>query len=268
LNEQLNIFDEPLQEQPSGKSKAGREKAARERTIRRLGYLVIALIILGLSVGLGYHFSRDSKVEQIAVTGNHYTTSDQIIKQAAIPRGVFADSLDVMKVMENIEKLPWVREARLSMSPFGRMDISVTERRPIALLMQGDRLVYVDADGVKMPVIQGRPVDVPLLYGFPVAPLSETLHSDDFRKVADFLLAAEQEPAAHRTLSEIAWAGYEGVVALSHDNGIKLIFGSERFEERLKNWSAFYNTVIPEKGISHFQSIDFRYHGQIITQES
>lgn len=268
MNEQLNIFDEPLQEQPSGESKAGRVKAARDRNIRRLGYLVVALVILGLSVGLGYHFSRDSKVEQVAVTGNIFTGSDQIIKQAAIPAGVHADSLDVMKVMENIEKLPWVHEARLSMSPFGRMDISVTERRPIALLMQGDRSVYVDADGVKMPVIQGRPVDVPLLYGFPVAPLSEPLHSDDFSKVAAFLLAAEQDPAAHRTLSEIAWAGYEGVVALSHDNGIKLIFGSDRFEERLKNWTAFYNTVIPEKGISRFQSIDFRYHGQIITHES
>lgn len=268
MNEQLNIFDEPLQEQPSGKSKAGRKNDARDRNIRRLGYLVIALIILGLSLGLGYHFSRDSKVEQITVTGNHFTTSDQIIKQAAIPQGVYTDSLDVMKVMEDIEKLPWVHEARLNMSPFGRMDISVTERRPIALILQGDKSVYVDANGVKLPVIQGRPVDVPLLYGFPVAPLSETLESDDFRKVAAFLQAAERDPAAHRMLSEIAWAGYEGVVALSHDNGIKLIFGSDRFEERLKNWTAFYNTVIPEKGISRFQSIDFRYHGQIITHES
>ena len=268
MSEQLNIFDEPLQEQPSGKTSTGRKRAARDRAIRALSYLVIAVIILGLSLGLGYHFSRDSNVDQIAVTGNRYTTSEQIIKMAAIPKGIQTDSLDVLKVMTNIEKLPWIREARLSMSPFGKMEILVTERRPIALIMQGNASVYVDADGVKMPVIQGKPVDVPLLYGFPATPLSDTLNSDGFRSVAAFLQAAERDPAAHRTLSEIAWAGYEGVVALSHDNGIKLIFGSDRFEERLKNWTAFYNTVIPEKGISRFQSIDFRYNGQIITHES
>jgi cell division protein FtsQ len=251
-----------------GKGKAARARAGRERTLRTIGYLVVAVVIIGLSLGLGYHFSSESRIDQVSVSGNVFTKADEIIKRAAVPAGIHSDSLNVIEVMNRVEKLPWVREARLSLSPFGRLDIAVTERRPIALLLQGDASVYVDADGVKLPLVPGRPVDVPLLYGFPVAPLTDTLTSESFRRVAGFLLAAEGNPAAHRTLSEIGWAGFEGVVALSHDNGIKLIFGSENFEERLRNWTAFYNQVIPEKGISRFMSIDFRYQGQIITHES
>jgi cell division protein FtsQ len=268
MNEQLNIFDEPVKEQPVAASKDGKAKAAREMSVLRISYLVTAIVILGLSLAVGFHVSRDSTVDNVHVIGNYFTTGEQILKAAHIPAGIHTDSLDVIGVLDRIEKLPWIAEAGLSVSPFGRLDISVTERRAIALIMQGDASVYVDSDGVRLPVIDEKPVDVPLLYGFRAGPLTDTLKSDSFLKVAEFLLAAEKNPAAHRTLSEIAWAGYDGIVALSHDNGIKLIFGNEHFEERLRNWTSFYSIVIPEKGIGRFQSIDFRYRDQIITHES
>lgn len=69
------------------------------------------------------------------------------------------------------------------------------------------------------------------------------------------------------TISEVAYNKEEGVVALSQENGVKLLFGSNDFRIKLENWEAFYTEVIRVKGIQTMQQVDLRFTNQVVTRE-
>jgi len=87
-----------------------------------------------------------------------------------------------------------------------------------------------------------------------------------FAAVSEFLKAIKANPTGWVTISEISWDSEEGVVALSQQNGVKLIFGKSGFEEKFENWEAFYSQVIGVEGIDHFHTIDLRFAKQIVTR--
>jgi hypothetical protein len=127
---------------------------------------------------------------------------------------------------------------------------------------------YTDAEGVQLPVLTGKTVDVPLMYGFSSIRQTDTLKTTDFIQLARFLEEAKEHNFAWATLSEVAFDPQEGVVALSHENGVKLLFGTDSFTNKLANWELFYTQVIRETGIARIAQIDLRFNDQIITRES
>jgi hypothetical protein len=97
--------------------------------------------------------------------------------------------------------------------------------------------------------------------------MQDTLRSDDFITVSNFLTTIRNSPVSDATISEIAWTSQDGVVALTNQHGVKLIFGKGNFDNRLRNWEAFYGEVIKKKGIEKMRSVDLRFEGQIVTRE-
>lgn len=96
---------------------------------------------------------------------------------------------------------------------------------------------------------------------------SDTLSSEAFVQIRDFLVSALNNPLGWTTISEIAFDPYDGVVALSHENGVKLLFGRNEFDIKLRNWEAFYADIISVKGINSMQQVDLRFTNQVVTRE-
>ncbi|MEX0846044.1 MAG: cell division protein FtsQ/DivIB, partial [Balneolaceae bacterium] len=90
---------------------------------------------------------------------------------------------------------------------------------------------------------------------------------ESFYQVRDFLMKAKIDGFGWATISEVAFEETDGVVALSHENGVKLIFGRNDFEHKLENWKAFYTDVIRTKGIQSMQQVDLRFTDQVVTRE-
>ncbi len=225
--------------------------------------------IVGLAVLGGYYFEQNTRITDVDFAGYKFTSSEEL--QAAIaeatPVGMLADSVDFGSLMQSIHSLPYVEDVNVTMGYRGKLQFNVTERKPLALLMDGSRRVYVAKGGIKLPIIPEKTEDVPLVYGFPAEPLSDTLKSDAFRQVEDFLTAAQENRFGWITISEVAWNEREGVVALTAENGVKLLFGHSDFETRLKHWQAFYGEVVSTKGIEAFRQIDLRFRNQVVTKE-
>jgi cell division protein FtsQ len=229
--------------------------------------LILILAIVG-GITLGWYFNRMALVKSITVTGNHFTESAVILNQASIPTNISPDSISFLETIVRIEALPYIHEAMLRKRPSGKMEVQVVERQPIGLLINGAVRRYFDADGIVLPIIPGKSVDVPLVYGIGSASISDTLKSTAFKQVRNFLMIAKNDPVAASTLSEIGWTTDEGIVALSTENGIRIVFGSLNLEEGIRNWNLFYTQVIAIRGASSFSSIDLRFNGQVVTKES
>ena len=181
---------------------------------------------------------------------------------------MLADSVLFDSLFMDLKTLPYVEDVTVNMSIRGTLTFKITEREPIALLVDGNRRVYISEGGIKLPVIPEKAEDVPLIYGFSAEPLSDTLKTESYQHVEDFLIAAKENKLGWITISEVSWSDREGVVALTYENGVKLLFGRDQFDKKFQNWEAFYTKVISRKGISAFTSIDLRYQDQIVTQNS
>ncbi len=235
-------------------------------TVKPLPWIAGAILILGVAVLTGFYWNSILTVQKVQFKGNYFVSTEDLQK-IEIPMGISPDSLNFMEIINRFEEIPYIKRADVNFEPSGNLMVNITERQPIALLSNGDQKMYVDVEGLRLPVIRGKAADVPVLYGFKAEPGGDTLKSESFTAVSDFLKNVRNQPVSNATISEVAWTVQDGVVALTNQNGVKLIFGKNDFKNRLSNWEAFYGEVIKEKGIEQMRSIDLRFRGQIVTRE-
>ncbi|GAB5410004.1 MAG: hypothetical protein BalsKO_23690 [Balneolaceae bacterium] len=233
-----------------------------------LPWLTSILMVLGVAVLAALYWNRNVTINEVEIIGTYFSTPEKIELAADVPLGIQPDSLDLQALVARVEALNYVKKATPYIEPSGDLKITISERQPIALLVKGPDRVYVDADGVRLPILNGKTLNIPLVYGFHATVQKDTLKSDDFIQIRDFLVGAKANEFGWATISEVAFSKEEGVVALSHENGVKLVFGTNDFDTKLKNWEAFYAEVIRTKGIESMQQVDLRFKNQVVTRES
>ena len=236
--------------------------------IARPALLTAVLLLVGLGVVAGFYWQQSLRVDTLRVSGIWFNQEADILEAAKVPMGIAPDSLNLEELKNRVMRLAYVKSVHPYIEPGGTLHLSIEERIPIALLVGRDVERYTDAEGVQLPVLTGKTVDVPLVYGFSSNRQTDTLKTTDFIQLARFLEEAKEHKFAWATLSEVAFDPKEGVVALSHENGVKLLFGTDSFTNKLANWELFYTQVIRETGIARIAQIDLRFNDQIITRES
>tara|TARA_R100000541_G_scaffold43399_1_gene50660 strand:- start:1630 stop:2376 length:747 start_codon:yes stop_codon:yes gene_type:complete len=232
-----------------------------------LPWATAIMLIVGVAVLAAIYWNRNVTVDELTFSGNVITETEILTEAANVEFGVHPDSLDLSAIVEGIERVDYVKSATPYIEPNGELNIQIKERNPIALLIKDGNRVYVDAEGVKLPIFEGKTFNLPLVYGFNASTNSDTLKSEAFKQISTFLTEARQNKFGWITISEVAYNKEEGVVALSQENGVKLLFGSNDFRIKLENWEAFYTEVIRVKGIQTMQQVDLRFTNQVVTRE-
>lgn len=233
-----------------------------------LPWLTAVLMVLGIAVLAAMYWNRNVTINEIEIVGANFSTPEEIVLVADVPIGIQPDSLDLQALVARVEALSYVKTVMPYIEPSGDLKITISERQPIAILVKGSNRIYVDADGVRLPILEGKTQNLPLVYGFRATIRPDTLKSKEFNQIRDFLVGAKANKFGWATISEVAYSQEEGVVALSHENGVKLLFGVNDFETKLNNWEAFYAEVIRVKGIQSMQQVDLRFKNQVVTRES
>jgi cell division septal protein FtsQ len=233
-----------------------------------LPWATAIMLVVGVAVVAAIYWNKNVTVDEVSFSGNVLTDSDLLAETSEIPFGVHPDSLDLTTIIKKVESIDYIEKATPYVEPNGDLNIQVKERTPIALLIKDSKKMYVDVYGVKLPLIQGITFDVPLVYGFDLSNKQDTLNSKAFKQISSFLVNAKKNKFGWMTISEVAYNKEEGVVALSQENGVKLLFGNNNFATKLENWEAFYTEVIRVKGIQAMQQVDLRFTNQVVTRES
>lgn len=243
-------------------------KNSNTKKSKILPWATSAMLVVGIAVLAAIYWNKNVTVDSVSFNGINLSTEEQLLKVANVNLGVHPDSLDLDMIISNINQVDYVLEAIPYVEPSGELNIQIKERTPIALLMNDSEKSYVDKDGVKLPILDGKSFDVPLVYGFNASLNGDTLNTEEFKQISSFLVGAKQNKFGWMTISEVAYNKEEGVVALSQENGVKLLFGSNDFKTKLENWEAFYSEVIRVKGIKTMQQVDLRFTNQVVTRES
>ena len=229
-------------------------------------WAALALFMLGVAVVAGFYFEQNTRISAVEFNGHTFTTTESLETALISPVGLLADSVDYGTLYASLRELPYVEDVAVRMTNRGTLTIDIIERQPIGLLA-GKTDTYFDEAGVQLPSQPGTLADVPIVFGFKETSPGDTLTGSDFSQIRDFLVAAKNDQFGWATLSEVAWNMDEGVVALSSENGVKLLFGRNGFDQKVTHWKAFYQDVVTQRGINSFRTVDLRFRNQIVTDE-
>ncbi|MEX2585718.1 MAG: cell division protein FtsQ/DivIB [Balneolaceae bacterium] len=224
------------------------------------------LLLLGGAGFAGVYWERNSLIKDVRFTGAYYTDKETLQSAVELPIGLHPDSVSFGELMQAFQEQPYVKQTGVRVESGGRMVVDIEEREPLMLLTSGAEKRFVDREGVVMPWMLGKTINVPILHGFRIPTNGEPLAGNEFRQIRDFLVAAKKSRLGWATISEVGWGREEGVMALSQENGVKLIFGEGNFSEKIEYWDGFYESVVAEKGMQSFTVIDLRFRNQIVTR--
>ncbi len=121
----------------------------------------VALAVLAAAIWVA-GFSGVLGVRQIAVTGVHALSADQVRAAAAVPDGRPLARVDTDGVADRVRGLAGVERVAVTRSWPGTLRITVTERRGVALVDRDGALWLVDPDGVVFQRLRTHP-RLPLL---------------------------------------------------------------------------------------------------------
>lgn len=207
--------------------------------------LVVVLALLGIAY-VRYTHNAHWHIERVRIEGDlHQLSNDALIDAMALPENASLLSLDLEQLRQRVLFLPWVKSVAIRRVFPSELALQVSEREP-NLRMNDDALI--DRDGQVF-----HPEN---LAAFAQLPLIETTK-------ANLALALIQYTVANEALRPLGLAVVDvqlsprRALQLELNNHVKLMFGREDWESRLKRVVALYPGLAASGKIPVY--VDVRY---------
>lgn len=233
--------------------RARRHAVQRRQGIRRLRIL-LGILGLGALFGLGWFVVQSFvlDVNTVAVEGSSRVTTTEVVAASGISRGDAILLLDTNDARRGVEKLTWVLSARVTRNLFGRVNIEVKEREPVAAAAtpSGKAYVLIDATGRVLDERRQRPLDLPEIAGVQRLPDAGTWHA-----ARDTLGALNACPETLR--KKVARLSIQdGALVVELRDGTQIRFGTAGEQVRMK--AAAAQAVLDRLGDRKVGYIDVR----------
>lgn len=96
------------------------------------------------------------ELSEVSLSGHNHTLEADIFAALDAGRKKSLLTFDAAAARKRIEALPWIASAQLSRELPGTLRVEVTERKPVALWLDGQRSVLVDATGRQLAAVDRR----------------------------------------------------------------------------------------------------------------
>ncbi|CAK9886032.1 MAG: Cell division protein FtsQ [Candidatus Erwinia impunctatus] len=244
----LNVRQRDAREKlPSGQSNGS-----------RLAGIIFFFIVLGVIIGSGavlLKWMNDASrlpLSKLVVTGQmHYTTDDDV-RQAILSLGAPGTfmSQDVNVIQQQIERLPWVRQASVRKQWPDELKIHLVEYVPVA---HWNDIHMVDAEGraFSVPASRFGKEILPMLYG-PEGSESDVL--EGYHQMSEMLAASRFRLKSVAMSARRSWQ-------LVLDDNIRLELGRSEDMKRLTRFIQLYPKLAQqaELGSERIGYVDLRY---------
>ncbi|NTU43548.1 MAG: FtsQ-type POTRA domain-containing protein [Nitrospirales bacterium] len=229
--------------------------------------LIIAVLIPIVSVSLCYGsylaLKRAVKVGEISFSGNKYTKSRDLSSLIRIRKGDELLSLSGEEIYRRLKRSPWIKDAVVRREPLslteGRIEISVQEALPVAVLNRGDSSFLIDGEGVILEEMkEGTFLFLPVIRE--IDPEKET---EAYREAINCIKILHKRRVLAYNGNVVVTGKRPEEIALNVDN-ISIKIGAGDLEKKLERL-AFVREEIQKRNIQ-VESIDLRFNGKIIVK--
>lgn len=231
---------------------------------------VLALImgaVLGLSAALAraYGALLDAPVltvDTVDIRGANKLERKVILDALGVPKGISMLKLRMGVLAARVEKLPWVRSARMDLEPSGRLIVTIDERKPKAVIM-GVRPLLMDEDGVLFLEVKPEAhTELPYVtkVGDKKPVLGDRLPEPFLHAFQELLEAVEGSPGLGlRFVSEILWDPLEGMTIFANPKGTRIHLGVGDFTKKIKRLRSVLQAVERRTGLEVLEAVDLSY---------
>lgn len=156
------VYDDPRPAAPHPRIRQRRIEVRRDAGRKRLR-LVAAVLAIPALAGATYGVTRSPllAVDRVEVRGASHTPTDAAIAAAGLDRRPALTDLDLGALERAVETLPWVLDARATRHFPDRVELTIRERSPVAVVAAGDRgWALVDLSGRVLEVVAEQPPEL------------------------------------------------------------------------------------------------------------
>lgn len=207
-------------------------------------------------------------VQKVEVRGAKRLTHDEIVALTGIMPGQNLLTLRLKTIGQQISSNPWIASVRVQRFFPGTVSISVTERKPVAVVNMG-LLYYLDDKGEPFkPLNFGDSLDFPVISGISEEDLSaDPASSREALKTACDLLTALQKYGAFilADVSEIHYDRGHGFTLYTTADALPVKIGTDDFDKKLQRFARIYQNLMTQR--PGLQYIDLDYSDRIVVKK-
>jgi cell division protein FtsQ len=200
---------------------------------------------------------------EVVVRGCSRVHPTEVIKWATLQSRANALWVNLTELQKKIETHPWVKQATLRRQWRGRLEVSVQEHEPAALLLL-DTFYLVDRKGNVFAKPQADYKDLPVITGLGrMPPVSQSAPSGRLIRQALLLLKTIQEegvPAISR-VSEVHVNENFGLTVIPAEEPVEIKFGFAPFRKKLSLLNRVERDLIDQRVDATW--IDLRFDDRV-----
>ena len=201
-----------------------RRQAVRRHHLRRRTVVLIVLAALSLGAAALWPLahSRFLSARVLRVEGNTHTSTAAILQAAGLTSHPPLIDVHGTAAAAAVERLPWVDTATVAAHWPDGVTVTVTQRRPVAVVAEGTRWALLDRTGRVLAVVATAPAGLAHLVsaGAPGAPGSTLARGRASLRVAAAL------PAAFASMVTAVSPSPGGGVDLALSDGVGVVLGA------------------------------------------
>lgn len=234
---------------------------------RILKYLMLFILILCL--GFLYSFSNMKNgqriIEKIQVefeSGENLFLTHSMVNKLLIQNDSSVQNqaksvIDLYSLEQKVLENPYIEKVSLYVSIDGTLNSVVKQRTPIARVIGGSGVYYIDAQGVKVPLSENYSARVPLITGIKEEQKGKEVYQLLQKIVADDFLKKE--------IVGIHFDQSNDCLFTVRSGNYKIEFGQlKEMDQKFRKMKAFYNKAFSDSTIQTYKTINIKYHNQVV----
>lgn len=183
------------------------------------------------------------------------------------------DSIDLVKVEKIIDGRSAVHKSQAYITRDGRLNIRVTQRRPMVRFQKKDGGFYADADGYLFPLQSSYASRVQVVDGeIPLkansgykGEVTDPKEKEWIAKVLKMISYMENSKAWKDRIVQITVSDNGELTLVPREGKEKFLFGQpDNIEDKFKRMELYYTGILPAKGEGKYTRVSVEYDGQIV----
>ncbi len=250
-----------------------RLRAEKRSTLVRWAKVVTSTVCAAVLIGVAALYSGPAlqdllEIKTISVVGVYHLDKQQVLDLAKVKPKAPLHHIVTTAIKEQVEAHPWVKTAEVTRVPFHELRISVSERRPAAIVRTESQNFLCDEDGhVLNRLGQLDNEALPLVTGIDLPGLVQGTESVRHAVVSGIELARVVGQSFDGRLHVLA-DNPSNLVALVQ--GMRFQFGDEALKEQWERFRRVKSTLKAQNfdGLGrNVREVDLRYENRIIVRE-
>jgi cell division protein FtsQ len=229
----------------------------------KLFLVLVFALVLGLYAFASHRFkSREVKKIEIKFLGkadpliSEVNVNKLLIQKQDTAHKLFLEKLDLNNCELRLVNNAMIRNAEVSFTLDGELEVVVEQREPIARIMVGGHS-YLDHDNKLMPLSVEHSVRVPLVYGF-----TDQLQD----QVYQLMMFLRSDPVLEQSFTLVKIEKDGTFMLTPRAYGFQVDLGSlNDLEVKMEKYKAFVAKMSKDKRLDELKSVDLRYKRQVVT---